>query len=188
MSTCADGVYKAITSDCSTQGVAGLYKNAYIYNREDLVLTKTANKITVLTTKAATKGYLIKGVKNNINAGFDLVSAEDRADRYTGYFSFHQFEIDADNAAAIAAIKDAVVVVELNQTPASGDGKFQAYGIETGLYKTSHAKRVNDANGAATIELATRAGQEESYPYYTVFVTSNEQTRAALVTSMSVPA
>jgi hypothetical protein len=184
---CTDGVVMAITSDCSTQPIGGLEIEAYIYNRLDLVLTSTDNLISNLVTKAATKGYKIKGIKNTKDAGHDVVVAEDRADRFTHFLALQIFERSDEVDLAIDNLSDAVVVVEF-KNKLTTDSTFKAYGIVSGLYKTSDTSRANSAQGVRLIELATRANEEEIYSRYTVLKTDYATTKTMLETSLSVPA
>jgi len=183
---CTDGVILAITSDCSTQPIGGLEIEGYIYNRNDLVLTETANLITNLVTDAATKGYKIKGIKNTKDAGHDLVVTEDRADRFTHFVSLQIFERSDEVDAAIDQLSDAVIILEFKDK-ASTDSTFKAYGVKSGLYKTSDTSRANGAQGVRTIELATRANEEEIYSRYTVLKTDYATTKTMLETSLAVP-
>lgn len=185
--SCALGVIAAITSDCSTQPIGGLEIEAYIYNRLDLTLTSTGNLITNLVTKAATKGYKIKGIKNTKDAGHDVVVAEDRADRFTHFVGLQVFERTDEVDAAIDQIADAVVIVEF-KNKATTDSTFKAYGVVSGLYKTSDTSRANSVQGVRTLELATRANEEEIYSRYTVLKTDYATTKAMLETSLAVPA
>jgi len=189
--SCETGIFKAITSDCSKQPIGGLEVNAWLFNRMELVLTfdnTNPSKITDLVTAAATKGYLLKGVKKLLNAGHSVVVADDRADRYTHKFDFQGFEFDTASVEGLDQLADLVVVVEAKNKIATNDGTFVAYGVKSGLFKTTDERMFNDVGGARKISLATRGGEEEVYSNYTILKTDYATTKAMLTTAMSVPA
>lgn len=187
---CNDGIAKSIISDCTTKTAGNLEVVAYIGNRLDMNFTFDVTNPSLITsiTNASTKQmYKITGVRKMLNAGHDLVVADDRPDSYTHYFNFQQFEIDAEDIENVDAIEDAVVIVERKDKTDDGDGVFAAYGVKFGLYKSTDTRRANDINGARNIELISLAGQEEKYSNYTVLDTDYATTKTLLETLVSTP-
>lgn len=183
---CTGGIAKAIVSDCTTQGVGGLEVTAYIFNRNDIDITYSAvadkeNQITDISNAVGVKGYSITGVKKLLNAGHDIVVADDRPNSYTHYFSFQGFEFLTEDIRNLDDLDDLVVIVESKDKNDTGDGVFRAYGCKYGLYKTTDTRRANDASGARSIELSSLEGQGEPYSHYVYLDTDYATTLAALV-------
>ena len=183
--SCTGKIAKAIVSDCSTQTVGGLEVEAYVFNRTDLEVTYSAvsgeeNTITSLANAVGEKGYKLTGIKKLLNAGHDIVVADDRPNKYTHYFNFQQFEILAEDLINVDDMDDLIVIVETKDKNDTGDGVFRGYGMKYGLYKSTDTRRANDINGARNIELTSLAGQEEPYSNYVVLDTDYATTKALL--------
>lgn len=186
--SCATGIAKAITSDCTTQPVGGLEVAAYLFNRADMTITydgTDTNKVTGIAAVGAALVYKITGVKKNLNAGHDRVIAEDLADTYKHFFSFKGFEFDVDSVANMDGLNDVCVVVEYKQKSTTGDGVFIAYGLKSGLYPAADTRRANDANGVRSLELTTRDQEGEPYSQFNVLITDYATTKAALEALLS---
>lgn len=186
MADCFDGISKAVISDCTTQGSGGLEVTAWVFNRNQLTITYDStvkNLITGLANVSTNIGYKIKGVKKLLNAGHDLVVADDKADRWTHYFNFKQFEFASDDIVNIDNINDVVVFVENKDKTSDGDGVFIAYGCKFGLYKSTDTQRANDDKGARNIELTSLAEQEEPFSRY-VFLKTDYATSLALLETL----
>jgi hypothetical protein len=169
--SCNSGISKKIISDCNTSGSGGLEVKAWIMNRADAVITYDGTSLNLITNIAmvATKlAYAITGVKKLLNAGHDIVVADDRPNKYTHFFSFQQFEFATEDILNVDAIDDVIVVVESKDKAADGDGVFIAYGVKKGLWKSTDTQRANDINGARNLELMTLGGQEEPFSRYVV--------------------
>jgi len=187
---CDSGIEKNIISNCTNQPIGGLEATAYIMNRLEFDPTfdvTNPSKITAFTPVGSAVAFTIKGVKKNMNAGHDLVSADDMADRFSHYFNFKGFEVDAASIENLDAVNDVVVVVEYKNKPSDGDGIFVAYGVGSGLYKTADTKRANDANGTRNIELASMDQQPENYSQYNVLDTDYATTKAMLEALLTNP-
>ena len=189
--TCETSIGKSIISNCTTQKVGGLEAKAWIFPRQIFKNSFTfdatyPNKITAITKVIDYRCFTVKGVKKMLNAGYDVIIAEDRADRYIHKFNFQQFEVAAADIANVDALKDVFVVVERKHKTSSGEGTFVAYGVENGLYKTTDGKMENDIDGARNLELATLDGQGEKYSEYTVLNTNYADTLSMLVALESV--
>lgn len=183
---CTTGIVKNITSDCSTSLSGGLEVEAWVFNRAELTPTYDGTKgnlITGLANVGSAVGFKLKGIKKLLNAGHDIVVAEDRPDKYTHFFSFQGFEILAEDHLNLDDINDVVVAVELKDKNATGEGIFVIYGLKKGLWKSADTRRWNDINGARSIEMTSLAGQEEPYSEY-VLLDTNYATTYALLESL----
>lgn len=160
---CLDGIANNIINDCSTAPTGGLEVKAWVFNRADLSGTEDlANKnlITDLTVEVGKQGYYIQGFKKNLNAGHDLVVSETNVDKYTHYFNFQAWLLDAAAVLNLDGLSDLVVVVEGLNKMTDGDGALQVYGYENGLYKSTDTRRANDGDGSRNIEMTSQAGDE----------------------------
>jgi hypothetical protein len=181
--SCITGIAKAITSDCTTSLGGGLEVEAWIGNRKELSPTydgSQGNLLTSLAMVGAATMYKLTGVKDLLNAGHDIVSAEDRPDKFTHFFSFQGFEILASDITNIDDLNDIAVFLELNDKNDTGEGIFVGYGLKKGLWKSTDTRRWNDINGARNIEMTSRAGKEEPYSHYVLLDTDYATTRALL--------
>jgi hypothetical protein len=183
---CTDNIVKNIVSDCTTAKNGGMEVKVWIFPRQTYKNAITydntlGNKITSIASVQGAKAYVATGVKKLFNAGHDLVSAEDRPDKYTHFFSFQQFEIAAADIANVDSLNDVFIVFERKDKASDGDGTFVALGVKNGLYKSSDTRRVNDVNGARVIEMTSMAGEEENVSEYTVLSTDYATTKSMLV-------
>lgn len=183
---CNDGITKIITSTCATTGSGGLEVKAWIINREDVTITYDPTiplKITAITYASTKRSWPITGIKKLLNAGSDIVVADDRPDKYTHYFNFQQFEFASEDVYNVDNMKDVIMIVESKDKADDGDGVFIAYGVKKGLWKSTDTQRANDINGARNIELTSIGGQEEPFSRYVYLATDYATTLAALVAS-----
>lgn len=181
--SCITGIAKNITSDCSTSKSGGLEVEAYIFNRADLSPTYDGTQLNLVTSLAnvgAAVGYKLTGFKKNLNAGHDLVVAEDAPNKYTHYFNFKQYEVLAEDITNVDDMDDVVVAVESKDKNDTGEGVFMLYGLKKGLWKSADTQRANDANGSRNIEMTSLAGQEEPYSRYVLLDTDYATTKALL--------
>jgi hypothetical protein len=182
---CTDGITAAIVSNCTTSRGGGLEVEAWVFNRNDIDITYSGstNLITDISKPAgvtALVGYKLKGVRKLLNAGSDVVIAEDRPRLYSHFFSFQQFEVLAADTANVDNFNDLVVVVERKDKTATGNGVLMVLGAKKGLWKSADTQRENDANGARKIELKSLAGQEEIFSQWIYFDTSLSVMKANL--------
>jgi hypothetical protein len=180
---CVDGIVKDIASTCVNQPVAGVEVKVWVGNRLEAGFTfdvTNLSKITAIQMISTKKLFVATGVKKLFNPGTSLVVAEDRADRYTNKFNFQGFEFTAEDVENIDALSDLFVVVEMIDKVSGGDGTFRAFGIKNGMYKTTLEWTANDINGAIAVELASQAGAEEEYPWWTVLATDYATTLTML--------
>jgi hypothetical protein len=191
--SCLNSISADITSNCTNQPNGFLEVKAWIFSRPDYANAITfdgtnPNKITNIAAVATKEAYVLTGVKKMLNAGHDIVVADDRADKYTHYFNFQQFQVAAAAIHNIDNLKDVFVVVERKDKASGGDGTFVAYGVKNGLWKSTDTRRSNDINGARNLELTSLAGAEENYSEYTVLNTNYADTLAMLVALETPPA
>ena len=185
MADCLPGIGKAITSNCTTQPVAGTQAKAWVGNRTELAITYDVTNLSKITNIVPISGaqlYPMLSVGNGSNPGHDGVFAPNRATRYAHKWSFEGFEFDCASVENIDALEDLVVIVEMRNNPADADGTFRAFGVKQGLYKTSDSWSANDVDGARPIEMASLEGAGEKYSNYTVLdATGYATTRQMLV-------
>ena len=190
MADCFDGISKAIISNCTTQGSGGLEVVAWVFNRKELTITydtTTKNLITSLANVSLKQGYKLTGIKKMLNAGSDLVVADDKADSWTHYFNFKQFEFSAADIVNVDNINDVIVFVENKDKSTTGDGVFMGFGCKFGLYKSTDTHRTNDDKGARNIELTSLADQEEPFSRYVFLKTDYATSKALLETLVTTP-
>jgi len=183
---CTDNIAKNIVSNCTTQPNGFLEVKAWIGSRADYANAYTfdatyPNKVTNIASVSTKKLFTITGVKKLLNAGHNIVNADDRADRFTHFFSFHGFEMKAEDIANIDAMKDVFVIVERKDKLIGGDGTFVGYGLKNGLFKSADTRRANDINSARSLELTSLGGSEEPWSEYTILKTDYATTLAMLV-------
>lgn len=191
MANCTGVLAADIINDCTKKPIGGLEATIYLFNRNDISGTiNPANKVqlTDLVVASTKKGYKYEGYKKTANAGFDLVVADNLPDSYTQTLSLTVWGIDSATVKALNDLNDIVAVVENKNKGVAGDGAFEVYGFETGLYKTSFTKRSNDNGGTFSIELASQSGEESSVSHHIYFETSYAASKAALEALMSVQA
>jgi len=190
MADCNDKVVASIISDCTTQKAGNLEVIATIFNRLDATITYDATNpslITGIANATAKTAFNITGVRKMLNAGHDIVKADDRADKYAHYFNFQQFELLAANIENVDNMEDVFVVVERKDKSTTGEGVFAVYGPKLGLEKSTDTRRANDINGARNIELLSVSGNEEAYSNYTLLDTDYATTKTLLATLVSTP-
>ena len=191
MATCNEGIFADIVSNCTTQKSGGLEVVAYAMNRTDIEsVTYDAtydNMVTAMTMKSTKRVWEVKGIKDLLNAGHDIVTAADRADLYKHYFASQAFETEAEKIFNQDALNDIVVIVEAKDKTATGDGVFFIYGLKAGLYKTTSTRRFKDINGSRNIEFASMDSALESHSEY-VFFDTNYATTLAAVQALLTPA
>ena len=180
--SCLQTITASITNNCDLPPIAGIEQVVYVIERRFLVASKTgSNLIDGLTKSApAANGYKIQGYNKSSNAGFDLVVSDTEPDRYTQFFSMVAWGIDADTVEALNDIDDIVVIVENKNKGIDGDGAFEVYGLDTGLWKTSFTKRSNDNGGTFVLEFANKEGQAPTRSHYVDYDTSYTVSKAAL--------
>jgi len=181
--SCLQTITANITNNCDLPPIAGIEQVVYVIERKKLIASTSvsSNLIDELTKSApATIGYKIQGYNKSSNAGFDLVVSDTEPDRYTQFFSMVAWGIDADTVEALNDIDDIVVIVENKNKGDDGNGAFEVYGLDTGLWKTSFTKRSNDNGGTFVLEFASKEGQAPTRSHYVYYDTSYTVSKAAL--------
>ena len=183
MAACTEGIAKDIASTCLTQPIGGTEVKAWVGNRLDMVITYDVTNPSLITsiTNVATKQlYTLTGVKNLLNPGSSLVTADDRANRWTHKFNFQGFEFDAESQENLDALADIVVIVEM-KNKLGDDSTFRVFGAKNGMYPTSDEWTANDIDGARAIEVSSLETATEPYSKNNYETTDYTTTLAALV-------
>ena len=165
MANCEEGISKDVVSDCSTQPIAGTEIKAWMSNRLDMVFTYDVTNTSLITsiTNVATKQlYTLTGVKNLLNPGSSLVTADDRANRWSHNFNFQGFEFDSASQENLDALDDIVIICEM-KNKVGDDSTFRVFGAKNGLYPTTDEWTANDIDGARAIEIASLETSPEPY-------------------------
>lgn len=181
--SCIQGISEDLINDCDANPVAGLEQIAYVIDRSALTATKDGtnkNLVTALAQAVGAQAYKIQGYNKSNNAGSDLVVADAQPNRYTQYFSMIIWQVDSDTVQALNDIDDVVVIVENKNKGKDGDGAFEMYGYDTGLYKSSFTKRSNDNGGGYSIEMTSREGEAPTRSHYVVFDTDYDTTKTMI--------
>jgi len=168
----------------TTRPVKGLKPKAWIFNKMDNhALTFTGNKIINLVKGSGKTSYNIEGFKDFMNAGSSAVIAENFPTGYKHTFSVDTFSATAAERANIDLSDDVFVVVEVNGSQT--EGCFLAYGVNNGLWKSAQTQMANDNNAVTKVTFESRAGMEEVYSVYPLWLTSYAITLALLVATES---
>lgn len=185
---CLTGITAVIANSCTNQPKLGLVGKAWVINRADIATitadTSTPTKITEITLALGEKqAWTITAYRQDIDAGFDLVSSETMPESYKHYFKVEPWDEKSAQVLNLDNMEDIVVIVERvgNSLKDAGDGAFQIYGLRNGLYKSSASGRANANNGVPTYEFTSRDGQEEDHSKYIFFDTSYATTLGKLV-------
>ena len=191
MANCTGQIAADIILDCDKKPIAGLEVDILIINRDD-ILSKTIDplnkcKLTAIALKSTKRAWKYQGYKKTANAGSDLVVTDNMPDAFTHYLSLTVWGGDSASVEAMRDMNDLVIIVENKNKGTAGDGAFEIYGDETGLYKTSMTKRSNDNGGVYALELATQSGEEASVPTR-VFIATDYATTKAAFTALLTPA
>lgn len=151
--SCQTKLVADIVNSCKM--VKGIKPFAYWVYRKDVSFTITDNDITAVNVPIL---GTIQAHKFALNAGFEIVSAEDNGNGFKHKFS------GVINASTLTLdeMDDIVVFVQTNS------GQWLAYGVTQGLWKVSQAKMANENLATIAVEFASLEGREESYSEYVV--------------------
>jgi len=94
--------------------------------------------------------------------------------------------VDADTIEALDNLSDLVIVVERKNKGLAGDGAFMILGLETGLYKSADASRLNADSGKRIIEMTNQAEEESTVSNHVFYDTSYSASKAALEALLTV--
>lgn len=181
---CLSPITQVILNTCTNVPSAGLEVKGWIFNRSEFTFTpdvSNAALIDAITPLAAQVSWPITAVKKEMNAGFDVVIADNLPDLFTHYAAVQPYERDSDAVKNIDEMDDVVIVFELKGPKT--EGCFIILGLETGLHKSTATARFNDNNGIPTYEFTSREGEGEKYSRYIFWDTDYATTKAALVTT-----
>lgn len=189
MAACTPTISADILNDCASKPTAGAEQVAYIFNRADITATLDAtnkNLVTSLAVAATKQGFKLTGFRKNLNAGSDVVVSETSPKKWNQFFSFFGWDVEAGEVKNLDNIDDLVVVYESKSKGANTEGAFHMLGYDTGLYVSADTKRVNDNDGARSIELTNLAGEESPVSEHIVLSTTYAATVTLLEGLMAV--
>ena len=191
MANCTGELAADIILDCEKKPIGGLEAEITLINRADILSTTLGGSnlslVSAIALKPTKRAWKYEGFKKTANAGSDLVVSDNMPDGFNHFLSLIVWGSDAASVLALKSINDIVAIVENKNKGVAGDGAFEIYGLETGLYKTTLTKRSNDNGGTYSLEMGTQAGEEASTPTHVFFLTSYAAT-AALRTALYTPA
>lgn len=189
MGACTPTISADILNDCASKPTAGAEQVAYVFNRADIEATldgSNANLVTSLSVLATKQGYKLTGFRKNLNAGADVVVSETSPKKWNQFFSFFGWDVEATEVNNLDNIDDLVVVYESKAKGANTEGAFHMLGYNTGLYVSTDTKRVNDNDGARSLELTNLAGEESPVSEHIVLATDYAGTLSLLEGLMTV--
>lgn len=186
MAECLNAIAQGITNDCEKAPVRGLVKTAWVGLVGDFSETmdvSNGNLITAIANASSKQFYKIQAYRQDIDAGFDLVVSENLPEKYAHYFKVEPWDENSDQVNNLDGMNKICVIVEREggSLKDSGDGAFQVYGLQHGLYKSSATARANDNEGVSVYEFISREGQQEAHSRYIFFDTDYATTKAAVV-------
>ena len=104
---------------------------AYVFNRKDITISKTANLINDIQNVGTNIGYSLDVAKNgSIDFGNELVSNDSLPDYFTHFVKFPIFENDSESLLNIDSSEDLVIIIETTTK------QFFALGVDSGLFKS----------------------------------------------------
>ena len=154
---CSNKITAAIANSCNP--VKGFDK-IWLGNRSEWTVTKTDNEVTIAKI-GTVKLYIATGYKDFANGGHDASVSETLP---TSFIHKGALTLTLGNAAAqknIDKADDIFIFAKLR-----GSSTILAFGVTTGLWKTSQSQMANDNKGQIAVEFATREGEEEEYSCY----------------------
>lgn len=182
---CNDGIYKNITSNCTTQKSGGMETVAWAIYRPDIktITVSPTNPvlITDLVLANGKKAIEIKGFRKNLNSGHTLVTAENKPDKYSHYFNLVQYEILAEDIQNADKLNDMVIIYERKHKTATGEGVFVIRGLRYGLIKSTDTKDENTDDAMRALVLSSEGGNEETQSEYIYFNTDYATSKADII-------
>lgn len=166
---CSNKITAAISNSCTP--VKGFDK-IWLGNRTEWTVTKTENEVSIAKI-GSVKLYTAEGYKDFANGGHDGAIKDMLP---TSFIQKISLNLTVGTAAAQKNIDKADDLIVFAKR--KGTSQILAYGVTTGLWKTSQAQMANDNNSLIAVEFATREGEEEEYSCY--FATQNEAQLDAL--------
>jgi len=118
------------SSSCNYKPIIAAIR-AYVFNRKDITISKTANLINDIQNVGANIGYSLDVAKNGaIDFGNELVSSDNLPDYFTHFVKFPIFENDSESLLNIDSSEDLVIIIETTTK------QFFALGVDSGLFKS----------------------------------------------------
>lgn len=173
-----------ILNSCTTLPVKGLKAKAWAFNRSEVTLTITDNKVTAIAKATGKTSFTVEGFKDFMNAGHEAVIAEDKPTSYKHKWTLNTYAATSAEKKNIDKADDLIVIVERNG--AKNETSFIVLGANNGIWKTAQSAMANDNSGVSAIEFATRDDQGEEYSEYVFWSSTYATTLAALVATETV--
>ena len=189
MANCTGALAGDIINDCTKRPIGGLETDIYLFNRKDVTISvdpTNRNKVVDITVATGKRGYKYQGFKKTANAGYEMVGSDTLPNGYNQKLNLVIWGVDSASVKAQDEIDDVVAVVENKNKGIAGDGAFEVYGDECGLYKTVHSRMANDNGGSTTIELSSNSGEEASVSRRVFYKTSYAVTKSTLEDLMTI--
>jgi hypothetical protein len=188
MTWCYDGLGSDLLNECTDPVATGTKEEIYVINRSDITdITYDATdtyKVTGITL--ANPAYKIKGFKNSTNPSYSFVARENAKDVYSHSVPIMVSKNDAATIKQLDELGDVVIITERNASSETGDGDFEIYGLQYGLFPSEGTKSANDSNGMHSLTLASREGIEEPKRPEIFDAGGNSATKTALEALLSV--
>jgi hypothetical protein len=178
---CTTTVTADLAYDCTKRPVKGLKPKAWIFNMNEVTLTYSTNTITNLVKVTGKTSFTVEGFKDFMNAGSEAVIAENLPTAFKHKWTVDSFAATAAERANIDKADNIIAVVEVNGSQT--EGCFLVYGPKNGLWKDAQTQMANDNNAVTNISFSSRAGMEEEYSVYVLWLTNYATTLALLTTS-----
>jgi len=179
---CIIGIADDILNDCAISPKGGIERDAIILNRADIATISyddaNSTQVEEITLASGKHGYKLRGFKNSNNAGHSLVVNDVSPDSYKQTVTLQAWGIDGDTVATLDDLADLVIITENKNKGVNGNGAFEIYGLETGLYKNADDRMVADNQGIQTVTLSTRDGEDASVSRHIFFDTDYATTKA----------
>jgi hypothetical protein len=175
--TCG-AISSGLSLNCSDPLVAGVVATFYLANKDDIASITYDNTnpmlVTDITMKASKFFYRYEGQLQSTEPLFAMVKGK-YINQYEHTLGFLIFDISPTIKKEILNMKDGnfVAIVENNYVSATGNTKYEIYGVGAGLKAEAMERNPNDTEnlGAFKISLKTQEYARESKPPVTLFDT-----------------
>ena len=125
-----NGIIANVSNSCLSKPVLGIERVVYVFNRS--VFGYVVNGLNDhLIENISGTGHRITGYRQGIDSGFDLLTAENRPNKYNHYFKVEPWDEKSDQIKNLDNLEDLIVIVERKgkQSDFLGDGVFQVLGL-----------------------------------------------------------
>ena len=159
--------------DCNSSIIKGIEQAVILINRCDIETytvdkTDTTHKATLITTKAASTGYLIQGIngKSLFYGAHSINSNDDAPDDFTHTIGLRGYNLTEENLIYIRSLGRGadVVAITLDKTASTDEDKYKVYGLENGLRVGEYAQQTNENRGSFIYTLTSKDPDFETDP------------------------